>query len=134
MGKLSSKDNPNYASIAQGLKKIVKGGATTSIDVKSLLSLFPRKKTWPQEYYTYTGSSFVPPCTEGRIRLVYKTPIKLSENQYKAIYGLYEETGKYIWNNYRPIQNNTFVQVWSSKMPGLPVPNVIPTTTKAPYY
>jgi hypothetical protein len=129
-GKISPLANPNYAPIIAGLKKVVKAGTHTYASIPNLKSLFPRKP-WERKFYTYTGSSFVPPCTEGRIRIVYKQTIKLSAEQVKAIRGLYDESNKYIWNNYRPLQSNRYIQVFKSWKPKLrpttkpPVKNII---------
>jgi hypothetical protein len=72
--------------------------------------------------------------TEGRIRIVYKKSINLSLAQYKAIQGLYNERNEYIWNNYRPTQPNTYMQVISSFKYGKKPINIIPTTTTAVPY
>jgi len=125
--KAGKKPNSGYIPIAQGFKKIVKAGTQTQTNLKSLRSLFP-KKTWELNYFTYTGSSVVPPCTEGRIRVIYQRPIRVSAEQFKAFQGLYNERNKYIWNNYRPQQPNTYVQVFSS-VERVPKPT---TTTRRP--
>jgi len=50
-----------------------------------------------QSYYTFLGSLTTPPCTEGVLWLVMKTPMQVSRSQIAAFSRLYE-------NNARPVQ------------------------------
>jgi carbonic anhydrase len=129
LGKISKHDNPNYASVVSALKKVTKAGTQHKCAIASVKSLFPRK-AWQGNYFTYTGSSIVPPCKEGRIRVVYQRPIRISAKQLHAFRGLYNERNQYIWNNYRPVQSSHYVQVFSSvdKMR----PATTTTTTQKP--
>jgi carbonic anhydrase len=49
------------------------------------LDLVPRKRG----YYTYVGSQTAPPCNEGVIWFVLKTPIEISAQQIEAFAKLY---------------------------------------------
>lgn len=57
------------------------------------MDILPAKR----EYYSYMGSLTTPPCTEGVLWLVMKTPVQLSEEQIAVFSRFYR-------NNARPIQ------------------------------
>jgi carbonic anhydrase len=61
MGKIVPEDNPNFLPITNALKQVTKGGQEARANLVSLQSLFPPKGTFEKKYYTYTGSSFIPP-------------------------------------------------------------------------
>jgi len=125
-GKIAKNDNPNYASVVNSLKKVTKGGSKARCQLKSLRSLFPRK-AWEQTYFTYTANALIPPCTEGRIRVNYMTPIRISRKQLQVFRSLRNEHSQPITHNFRPTQNSTYVQVFSS-VDKLPMPR--PTTRR----
>lgn len=60
-----------------------------------LNSILPKDKG----YYTYMGSLTTPPCTEGVLWMVMKTPVQMSSEQMSVFARLYK-------NNVRPIQKS----------------------------
>lgn len=74
----------------------------TRVDVKINPSLLiPAKRT----YYTFLGSLTTPPCTEGVLWLVLKSPMQVSKEQLAGFGTLYK-------NNVRPVQgvNNRLIK------------------------
>jgi len=74
----------------------------TRVDVKINPSLvIPAKRT----YYAFLGSLTTPPCTEGVLWLVLKTPMQVSKEQLGGFGTLYK-------NNVRPVQgvNNRLIK------------------------
>jgi carbonic anhydrase len=62
-------------------------------DMLNLNELLPKD----QRYYQFMGSLTTPPCTEGVLWMVLKSPVQMSRNQYRLFTQLYP-------NNARPVQ------------------------------
>lgn len=77
----------NYLPLEQGLEV---APPDVSIDLRQLL---PESRA----YYAYVGSLTTPPCTEGILRLVMKTPVQMSAQQLAIFERLYPM-------NARPLQ------------------------------
>ena len=73
---------------------IEQGKAATPKDVKiDPTHLLPAKRS----YFTFIGSLTTPPCTEGVLWLVLKTPVQVSKEQLSGFGSIYR-------NNVRPVQ------------------------------
>jgi carbonic anhydrase len=62
-------------------------------DMLNMNELLPKD----QRYYQFMGSLTTPPCTEGVLWMVLKSPVQMSRNQYRMFTQLYP-------NNARPVQ------------------------------
>jgi len=98
---VSPEDNWAWEPIIQGLSKIKGVGNNTEVNLPSIASLLPPYYTWEFDYYSYIGTWESPPCSSKLIRVVYTTPILLSERQLHAFRLLQDINGRPITNNYR---------------------------------
>jgi carbonic anhydrase len=94
-------DNPAFRKIAQNMplkfqetvQKI-----NSSINLKSLL---------PQSgeiFYKYSGSLTTPGCNEEVQWTIVPKPVQVSVKNYRKFYGVRDEDGHVIGDNYRPVQ------------------------------
>ncbi len=87
------KNNPVLAGILQNVPVQTFAQKTVPTVKYSARGLMPQTL----EHYRYEGSLTVPPCSEGVIWFVMKTPLEISEEQIRAFQGLFPV-------NARPIQ------------------------------
>ncbi|XP_054899431.1 carbonic anhydrase 4a isoform X2 [Poeciliopsis prolifica] len=99
----SNSPNRMYDNIIEGVKSIAAKNVSFSLPSISLAQLIPPEQKLTS-YYRYEGSLTTPPCSEAVVWTVFKTPIPLSKDQIKAFSTVHFHDGKWMVNNFRPVQ------------------------------
>jgi len=97
----NERDNPNFEPIVQAVSNIKDGGSQTQVTIASLGSLLPQVPNWTSNHNSYVGSWVNPPCRANVTRVVFSTPIKLSERQIQAFRQIKDEKKQPIVDNVR---------------------------------
>uniref|UniRef100_UPI00358EB990 receptor-type tyrosine-protein phosphatase zeta-like n=1 Tax=Myxine glutinosa TaxID=7769 RepID=UPI00358EB990 len=108
MFELTKQKNRAYNPIIEGIRMVSQPEVDNLLPPFRPLDLLPAKLS---DYFRYSGSLTMPPCTSGVTWTVFAEPVAISMQQLRAFCGvmIMERAGyaivlDYLQNNYRPLQ------------------------------